>query len=388
MMSGVHRFTAQEQVVFGTPVAEALLAEADRLGCSRLFVVASPSMRGSPLIAGISGALGPLMVGAYFDMGPHSPRDSVVGAANAARAAGADLLVAIGGGSVIDACKVAQRCLWQGLTRAEEIDGLPKGHLGNALPEMPEQAGKLVRLVAVPTTFSGAEFTAFAGITNSLNGVKELIDHPLQIPRTVILDPEATIGVPAWVLLSTGVRAVDHCVETFCSPGAQPYADGMAVQALGMLLSTLPKLRDDPQNRDLLLDAQLGMWLSVLGPAAGVPIGASHGIGRVLGGAFGVPHGRTSCMLLPAVLRWNAEVNRDRQAALAAAIGRPERALADTVCDLIESLGEPVRLRESGLTEADLPSLAERAVASGFVAHNPRPIPDAGVALELLRSAW
>ncbi len=105
MLSGVHRFTAQEQVIYGKPAAEALLAEVKRSGCARLFVLASPSVRGSPLLTSISQALGPLMAGAYFDMRPHSPRESIVGAANSARAVGADLLVAVGGGSTIDACK-------------------------------------------------------------------------------------------------------------------------------------------------------------------------------------------------------------------------------------------------------------------------------------------
>jgi len=388
MLSGVHRFTAQEQVIYGKPAAEALLAEVKRSGCARLFVLASPSVRGSPLLTSISQALGPLMAGAYFDMRPHSPRESIVGAANSARAVGADLLVAVGGGSTIDACKVVQRLIWLGLSSEDEVDQLPKGPWGDRPAEVPDALGSIVRSVAIPTTFSGAEFTAFAGATNSKNGVKELIDHPLQVPRTVILDPLAVIGVPSWVLMSTGVRAVDHCVESFCSPGAQPYSDAMSVQALRMLLSTLPKLRKDPQNLDLILEAQLGMWLAVLGPAAGVPIGASHGIGRVLGGAYGVPHGRTSCMLLPSVLRWNAAVNLPRQSELAAAIGRPERALADTIADLIVSLDEPACLREAGLAEADLSELAKRSVASGFLIHNPRPIPDAEVALELLKLAW
>ncbi|WP_315837447.1 iron-containing alcohol dehydrogenase [Bradyrhizobium prioriisuperbiae] len=388
MLSGIHRFPLQERVIFGKAAQHALVDEARRLGCSRLFLVCSPSLRRSTFLSGIVDALGSRFAGAYFDMRPHSPRESVIGAARAARAASADLLVAIGGGSVIDACKLTQRVMWLALDCEEDLDRLRKGITPEGSTDVLNDSVPTTRSIAVPTTFSGAEFTSFAGVTESSSGVKEVFDHPLQIPRSVILDPEATLGVPNWVLMSTGVRAVDHCVETFCSPESTPYADAMAIQAFRTLLRTLPKLQADPLNLQFRLDAQLGMWLSILGPAAGVPVGASHGIGRVLGGAFGVPHGRTSCMLLASVLRWNSKVNAERQAELCALIGKPDHGLAEVVEDLVTSLGEPIRLRQADIEESKLRNLAERTVASGFLENNPRSVHGADDVMEILRLSW
>ncbi|MEH2613000.1 iron-containing alcohol dehydrogenase [Bradyrhizobium sp. AZCC 1693] len=388
MLSGIHRFPLQERVIFGKAAQHALMDEAERLGCSRLFLLCSPSMRDSTFLDKVMDALGSRLAGAHFDMRPHSPRDSVIGAAKAARAASADLLVAIGGGSVIDACKLTQQVLWLALDREEDLDRLRKGMSPDGSADILNASVPITRSIAVPTTFSGAEFTSFAGVTESASGVKEVFDHPLQIPRSVILDPEATLGVPHWVLMSTGIRAVDHCVETFCSPKSTPYADAMAVQAFRILLGTLPKLQADPLNLDFRLDAQLGMWLSILGPAAGVPVGASHGIGRVLGGAFGVPHGRTSCMLLASVLRWNSKVNAERQTELCGMIGRPDHGLAEVVEDLVKSLGEPISLRQAGIEESKLRNLAERSVASGFLENNPRTIHGADDVMEILRLSW
>ncbi|ODM85336.1 iron-containing alcohol dehydrogenase [Bradyrhizobium elkanii] len=388
MRSGVHRFPRQDRVVFGRPAASALVEEADRLDCSRLLLVCSPSARASSYVDKIAGALGDRLAGLHFEMLPHSPRECVIGAADAARAASADLIVAIGGGSVIDACKLAQQVLWLDLDREEDLDRLPKGIDPDRSADLANASGALVRSIAIPTTFSGAEFTSFAGVTVSSTRVKEVFDHPLQVPCTVILDPEATIGVPDWVLMSTGIRAVDHCVETFCSPASLPYADAMAVEALRILLETLPKLKAHPLDLNRRLQAQLAMWLAILGPSGGVPVGASHGIGRVLGGAFGVPHGRTSCMLLPSVLRWNAETNAERQRELGERVGYPDRPLAQVLEELVEALEEPTRLRQAGLGESDLIELAERSVASGFLLGNPRPVRGTGDVMEILRLAW
>ena len=388
MRSGVHRFVPQERVYFGRPADETLAAEAERLNARRVFLVCSPSLESSAYLSRIRLALGDRTAGAFFGMQPHSPRQSVIGAANAARAAKADLILAVGGGSVIDGAKVALQCLWLGYESLSDLDRLPKGVAPDRSPEVPGAVAPIVRMVAVPTTFSGAEFTSLAGVTNRERGLKEGFDHPLQAPVSVALDPEATLGVPDWVLMSTGIRAVDHCVETYCSNHSQPYADAMALHGLRTLSESLPALKSDPTSLDSRLQCQLGMWLAIQGVAAGVPVGASHGIGRMLGGALGVPHGRTSCVLLTSVLRWNVDVNAARQAELSAALGKPAKPLADIVEDLVRALGEPSALRDVGVREDQLAELADKAFASGFVAHNPKPVRDASDVLTILKMAF
>ncbi|HMG23495.1 MAG TPA: iron-containing alcohol dehydrogenase, partial [Kofleriaceae bacterium] len=136
------------------------------------------------------------------------------------------------------------------------------------------------------------------------------------------------------------------------------------------------------------LDAQFGMWQSITAAAAGAGSGASHGIGYVLGAGFGVPHGHTSCVMLPAVLTWNAAVNGERQRALSEAMGAPDRPAAELIAELVAELGQPGSLRAVGLRREDLDAVAERALSYPPVRMNPRPIETAAQVREILELAW
>ncbi len=139
------------------------------------------------------------------------------------------------------------------------------------------------------------------------------------IPRAVILDPAITIYIPEW--LSTGIRAVDHCVEGICSNKANAFADAQALHGLALLHRGLSRVKTDPGDLQARLDCQTGAWLSMGPLASGVPMGANHGIGYVLGAVFGIPHGHTSCIMLAAVMRWNEPANATRQMLVSAAMG-------------------------------------------------------------------
>lgn len=130
------------------------------------------------------------------------------------------------------------------------------------------------------------------------------------------------------------------------------------------------------------------MWQSILPGASGVSIGASHGIGYVLGGTFGVAHGHTSCVMLPAVLRWNAAVNAERQRALADALGADDRPAADLIAELVRSLDQPGSLRAVNVGRESFDEIAERALTYAAVRGNPRPIRSAADAKEILELAY
>ena len=157
----------------------------------------------------------------------------------------------------------------------------------------------------------------------------------------MILDPAITVHTPEWLFLSTGIRAVDHCVEGICSNEAHPYADAQALRGLTLLARGLPRVKADPSDLQARLDCQLGSWLSMGPLASGVPMGASHGIGYVLGAVFDIPHGHTSCIMLPAVMRWNKSVNAEKQALVAAAMGHPGEDAGDVLDAFIAGLGMP-----------------------------------------------
>lgn len=392
MLHGTHRFPLQERVVYGKPAAEAVAAEVTALGFDRVYVMSTRSLGGEDGLARrIAAVLGARCGGVYAGVTAHSPRDSVIEGASAARVAGAQLLIAVGGGSVIDATKAMLLCLWHNLTTTDAMEPYRRGGAkASRLDQSRRPPGmeNAIRMLAVPTTYSAAEFTNAAGITNPARGGKEGFDHPLFVPQTVVLDPAATLSTPPELLLSTGVKALDHAVERFCTPEAHPYSDATASEAIRLIARALPGIKARPDALEPRLDGQLGMWLSISGAAEGIGIGASHGIGHVLGGRFKIPHGITSCVMLPAVLRWNAAVNGDRQQRISELMGAPDRAASDLVRDLVAGLGLPTRLRDIGIKRDDFAAIAEHSMHDPAIPANPRKIAGPQDIVEILELAW
>ncbi|HEY0479965.1 MAG TPA: iron-containing alcohol dehydrogenase [Kofleriaceae bacterium] len=387
--AGVFVVPAQDRVVFGRPADVALVAEADRHQAQRIFVVSTRSL--ARLEAGplqrIVAALGARCAGLFAEVRAHSPREDVIAVATAARAARADLLVAVGGGSVIDATKAAQMCLWLGIDTPEAMEPYRGGAPGDIARPIEAPAAP-VRMIAVSTTLSASEFTATAGVTDSRTAAKQSFTHRLLVPREVVLDPAATLDTPDWLLFATGIRAVDHAVESYCSPLANPATEALSLQGLRLLHRALPRIQADPRDLHARLEAQFGMWQSIAAAAAGAGSGASHGIGYALGAGYGVPHGHTSCVMLPAVLAWNAAVNHERQRALSEAMGAPDRLASALIAELIATLGQPGSLRAVGISRADLDVIAERALAYPPLRINPRPVTTAAQVKEILELAW
>lgn len=388
LQSGSFIIQAQERIVFGQPAADAVVAETHRYDAQRAFVVSTRSLdrlQDGPLQR-IVAALGSRHVGTYAAVRAHSPREDVIAAANAARDARADLLIAVGGGSVIDATKAVQVCLWLGLDTPESMEPY-RGGAPNIARKI-EPPASPIRMIAVSTTLSASEFTSQAGVTDTRINAKQSFAHRLFAPRSVVLDPAATLDTPAWLLFCTGIRAVDHAVESYCSPLANPATEALSLQGLRLLYRSLPEIKANPRDLKPRLEAQFGMWQAIAAAAAGAGSGASHGIGYVLGGTFGVAHGHTSCVMLPAVLRWNAAVNAERQRALSEAMGSPRRPAADLVAELVTDLDQPGSLRAVHIKRERLNEIAERALTYGPVRMNPRPIKNPADVKEILKLAW
>jgi maleylacetate reductase len=373
-----------EAVTFGRPAAEAVAEEVRRCGAERVFLMVSGTLnRTTDEIAKVRRALGNRCAGLFDRMPPHTPRHAVIEAAAMARDAGADLIATIGGGSVTDGAKAVQLCLANDIRNAEALDDCrprPDGTTPNLRPPT-------VRQITVPTTLSAGEFSAISGITDERRRVKELFRHPLIIPRAVMLDPAITVHTPEWLWLSTGIRAVDHCVEGICSGEANPYADAQALHGLSLLARGLPRVKADPGDIAARLDCQLGSWLSMGPLASGVPMGASHGIGYVLGAAFDIPHGHSSCIMLPAVMRWNKPANAERQALVASAMGHPGEDAGEVLDVFIGGLGMPRSLGAVKIGPESFDMIAEQAMGTPWVPRNPRPIAGPAQLREILELA-
>jgi maleylacetate reductase len=373
-------FGAMDEVVFGRPAAEAVVEQIDRLGATRAFLMVSGTLnRETDEIEKIRRALGSRCAGIFDAMPPHTPRQAVIAATEQARAVKADIIITVGGGSITDGAKAVQLCLANDIS---SVDGIDRIRAAGGVP--PPMTAPTVRQISIPTTIAGGDFSASAGVTNEQTRVKEAVRHRLVMPRAVILDPALGAHTPEWLWLSTGIRAVDHCVEGICAREAHPYADAQALKGLSMLAQALPRVKADGSDLDARMECQIGTWLSMGALSSGVPMGASHGIGYVLGAEFNVPHGYTSCVMLPSVLRWNKPANAERQALVSVAMGHPGEDAGDVLDVFIRGLGMPRSLQDVRVGPEHFDRIAQQAMKTPWVPRNPREIETPAQVREIL----
>jgi alcohol dehydrogenase class IV len=304
----------------------------------------------------------------------------VIAAADAVRAAAPDLILTVGGGTPIDTVKILQLVLAHGARVAQDLERL-------RAPELKESRPSPVRQVAIPTTLSGAEFSNLGGGTDPRTRIKHSFMGADIGARSVILDPAITLHTPEWLWLSTGIRGVDHAVEALCSVDAHAYCDGLALHALRLFAEGLPRTKVAPEDLAARLLCQQASWLAA-STIARVNYGASHGIGHALGAAADVPHGHTSCIMLPHVMRYNEPATAEKQELIAGALGHPGEPAADTVAALVRALGQPSTLREAGVKRDQFAAVAAASMKNRWVLSNPRPIRSEQDVMRLLEAAW
>ena len=388
MRKGVFNFLAQERVHFGIKAAEGIHAEVVQRGAQRVFVVTSKSLnRNTTAVKEALATVQQRVVGLFDECIEHTPRDTVIALTRRLRETQADLIVSIGGGTVIDTVKVALVCLAEGV---DDVDAMGQWHMrvdADGTRHTPQPRMPPCRQIAVPTTLSGAEFSDMAGCTDTRYGTKQGYTGTYIGAAAVILDPSITVHTPQRLWLSTGIRAIDHAVESLCSINAQPLIDATSVRALSLLGRALTRYASEPGDLEARLDAQLGAWLASMGIRR-TDYGASHGLGHALGADSGVPHGITSCVLLPTVMRWNAEACTPQLAEVAMALGNARRPAADQLEELIARLGLPTRIGQLGIERSRLAAIAEKGMAIPWVRTNPRKIDRVEQVVQILEAAW
>jgi len=386
--TGMVVMTATERVRFGERAAQSIAAEAEMMDAKRVVLIASKSLSAdTDEITQIEKALGARHAATFSGIEPHVPRTNVIAATDTAREANADLIVSIGGGSVTDCAKIVPVMLKHDVRTPEDMDPYHISVDESGAMVLPQFAAQDIRTICVPTTLSGGEFNPLSGATDPITKHKQGYQERMMAPVSVILDPALTLHTPEWLWLSTGVRALDHAIETLQSFQSNDFCDGLAESALKLLIEGLPRVKADPSDLDARLKCQLGVWQSMLPIIAGVPMGASHAVGHVLGGLCDVPHGYTSCVMSPFVLEWNASVNAERQAPIRTAFGKPEHPAAEQVDRFISDLGMPRSLGAVGVEEGQLNKIAEYTMDDIWGKTNPRPIAKPEDVMELLQLA-
>lgn len=343
-------------MLFGTGTISRVGEEARQLG-GRVFFVCTPSLAGSTHAARIRELLGGLLVSEYTGVAPHVPVEAVQTGLGLAAEQEADVVIALGGGSAIG--------------------------MGKAIA----YAAKETRaLLAIPTTYAGSEMTPVLGTTELATGEKRIVRDPRILPRVVIYDVEVTLDLPPSITASTGINALAHCVEAVYSRSASPLVPPLALDAAGRIAWALPRC----VGEGAVSDARQGMLVAAL--LAGFSLAHAgmalhHGLCHSLGGRLRLPHGIANAIMLPHVMRYNADAAAPALASIGRAMGI-EADAAEGVSDLVGSLGLPQRLRDVGVGENDLAGVAADAMHSPAVRANPKPINDSRQVLEVLRSAW
>lgn len=394
-LKGQFNFPAVETLVYGPGALGHLPDLVDRLGGTRVFVLASNSLVKAAAFDSLRPLLGDRLVGVFHQVRQHVPRESVLEAAEQARGCGADLLVSLGGGSPIDCAKAVALCLAEEVTDPEGFDAYRVRFTYPDQIEVPEVPGPVVPIVAVPTTLSGAEHTELFGATDLTVRTKHLYGSSKFVARAVILDPELAGATPAWLWKASGMRAVDHAIEGILSLNHVPFMDALALEALRILRGRLVHSAASPQDAAARTDCLLAAWLAMFA-LPNVGVGLSHAIGHQLGAQFDIPHGITSCITLPRVMAFNAFATLPRQRRIAEAMGSDvdhlsdEAAAAeavDAVRRFVRLLDLPHTLRQAGARREELPLVADKAMGDVAVAANPVPVSRDDI-LTILESAW
>ena len=396
ILSGEFNPAVPTRVIFGQGKAATLGAEVAGLGGKRALVLSGRTVaEQTDTVQQVHAALGDSAVGVYSGLTQRAPLSTAVEAANLAVSLEADTLVGVGGSTISDAARMIAVLMAEGITTVDELRS--QGHDQDMLLR-PNLDGKPLPLqVSIPTTLSAGEFNMGGGnVLDEGAGHKIRVGHPNLYADLIVLDPNMTAGTPDWLWLSTGVKALDHCIERLYCRGNQPAIDAPILSAAEMLFDALPRSRQAEGDSEARLQCLVAAWMSMMG-APNFAVGLSHAIGHIVGVKYAVGHGYTSCVSQPYVMEYNRPASAAKQALLARAAGHNTSGMSDdaaaelaarTVDEFILGLGMPHRLRELEIPEDDLPEIADLVLTDRGCRTNAIPVTEREQVMEVLRRAF
>ena len=362
------RYVSHAQEVIFAPGALSQLGEVvERAGWKRLLLCANRSMKANGNVGRVQSALGERLVAIFDGVNPHVRDVQLDEVLALAVKHEIDAVIGLGGGSPI------------GMAKAIGFQSL--------LP-----------IIAIPTTYAGSEMTAVYGVTHTREHPprKVTVTDPKIAPRVVIYDPELTLDLPVEMTASTGINALAHCIEALYSKTRHPLSTASAESGVRQIGKALLRCYQDGRNLEVRVEMLSGAHLAGLSLASAA-MGLHHGLCHVLGGTANVPHGIANSIILPHVIRFNADKTALLLLPAAEAMGISANgshpvavieALAQNISALIGRMNLPQRLRDAGVSESDLPHLAQIAFQNRTVNNNPKPIKEPAQIEALLRAAW
>jgi alcohol dehydrogenase class IV len=334
------------------------------------LIVTDPALAKLPMIADAMKSCTEAGLGCevYSKLQANPVEENVSDGVAAFRAGKHDGVIAFGGGSALDTGKSValmvgqKRPLWDFEDREDWFTRVDvKG---------------MAPVVAVPTTAgTGSEVGRASVITDTSTHVKKIIFHPKMLPSIVIEDPQLTVGLPPHVTAATGMDALSHCLEAYCSPFYHPMAEGIAIEGMRLIKEWLPIAVKDGRNIEarshMLIASSMGATAFQKG------LGAMHSLSHPCGAHLGTHHGLTNAVVMPYVLNWNRAAIEEKMERLAAYLALEDHSFTgvlDWVLSLRESIGIPKTLADIGVSDEHAVKLAPEAFADPSTGGNPLPM--------------
>ena len=350
-------------VYFGSGEIESLSEILDQCGLQRPLVVTDEGL----LQLGMVDRLGIVPQGVFSDIPTNPTEESVLAGLTVYREQQCDGVVALGGGSPLDCAK----CISLLATHPEPLEqyALIRGGASRITANKPP-------MIAIPTTAGTGSEVGRAALVTLQSGCKLGVISKHMIPTAALCDPQLTVDVPPQLTAATGMDAISHCVETYCSPKFNPVADAIALDGLERAWRALPRTLEAPND----IEARSQMMMAALQGALAFQkgLGLIHSLSHPLGALAErrLHHGTLNAVFLPHVIRFNAAACPDKLAAMSDIVGIKDGSerLADAFTALNDRIGMPATLRDMGMVRQDLEGIAEAAVEDHSTPSNPRPL--------------
>jgi len=372
------------KIVFGVNASRDADIEMGALGCSKAVVVTDKGIIKAGLVDGITECLGGKCAGVFSEVPQDTGVEVVDAAAEFARKNGADMVISVGGGSVIDTAKGMCILLTEGGT-LRDFNGVQL----LSRPQVPH--------MVIPTTAgTGSEVTNAAVIMDREMGQKRLLVENFNVPRMAILDPKMTEKLPPLLTASTGMDAMTHAVEAVHSIPHEPITDGLALHAIRLLYRYLPVCVEN--GSDLHARGQVQIAATMAGWAFGnAMVGIVHAMAHSIGAIAHVPHGIANGILLAESMEFNLEEAADGYAMIAEAMGVREKGMDDhdaaraaisAMREFTLRIGHPQRFSEMGVSEQDIVKAADLSLSDGSIVNNPRIVMDSSEVLDIFQKTF
>lgn len=370
-------------VIEGAGAAQRLKRHLRSIEGRHVTVLTSPSVRKAGWFDAVIGDLPGRSVSVVADVRPHNDSESLDRVLDNVAKQPPDVIIAIGGGSVMDAAKLAALSVGMGASDSSPLAAFAAG--SRAVSTLPDRTPLIV---AIPTTLQGAEWNGYAGAV-AADGTKIIIGHTGLTPSVIVLDPLLVADTPVDLWMQSGVRSVDHAIEGLHSRRSHVVSDALAVEAIHQITTHLPHSREVGVDAEAVAGCFRGTWMSIMF-VHNVPMGLSHAIGHQLGALGGVPHGATSSIVLPHVLRFLAPRASRAQARIREALAR-SGAEGDSTADALEAWLDTVKvprtLRDYALSDALLETISTTVASSPLIDVVPGPV-SADDVRGILARAW